>query len=462
MSAPLTTESRWTGTREVLTLSGPIILGSMSQTIMEFADRVMVGRVSTDALAAVGGASLWCFTTGSFVFGMLGCVTTFVAQSMGRGERERCASYVWQGIYIALASSLLAVALWLFSGPLFRAMHHAPEVTRLELVYFRIRLFGLVPMALSIVLSSFFQGIYRPMIPMAVGIATNILNVVLNAVLIFGLFGFPKLGVAGAALATVISQVAHACLVLAVYLSGSFAKKYGTRGSLAIDVTRLWELVRIGFPAGLNFFIDLTNWGIFASFIVGRLGSVQLASHTAAIGFVTLSFMPALGVNQGLRAIVGNYLGERDIARARARTYTSLKMVAIYMIFMGFIFGLFGERLMHVFSDNPEVIRMGGTILIFAALFQAFDAVCVVITGALGGAGDTKWMACATFVTSYCIFLPLAYVLTWPLGLGMNGAWASVTIYIMILAGVLALRFRGERWHKTKIFAEDFQAAQEG
>lgn len=452
-------ETRWSGVREVMGMSGPIILGSLSYTIMLFVDNVMVARLGTENLAAIGSAGLWSYILGCFLFGMVGCVSTFVSQSMGRGAPTNCARYAWQGMYISLLAVVLGVLLWPLSEPLFRLMPHAPEVIRLEIIYFRVRIPGYVMMAMIIALASFFQGIGRPGIPMLVAIGANLANIGMNYLLIFGNLGFPRWGIGGAAAATVLAMTLQVFLLLAIFLSKPVNARFGSRGAYAFDAVKSRELLRIGFPAGMMIFIDVFNWGIFSSFIVGYFGAVSLASHNAAMSFTHLCFMPALGLNQGISAIVGYYIGKKRIERAFSRTYTAMKIAAGYMVIAGLIFAVFGRQLIGAFfSDDPAVMHLGHILLILSAAFQAFDAINIVAGGALRGAGDTRWMAIATFLLAYGLFLPAALLLAFAAGWGAIGAWTGATAYIVILSGILFTRFARGKWQHIQIFSEDIAA----
>ena len=456
MPSSIPSEPRWTGLREVMAMSGPIIVGSVSHTVMQFVDVAMVARLGKPALAAVGSAGIWSFTMGCFIFGVVGCVSTFVAQSLGRGKEENCARYAWQGVYISFLGGVLALLLWPVSGALFGAMGHEPEVTHFELVYFRVRLLGYLPMAWTMALAAFFQAVNRPRIPMRVAIKANIFNIVLNYLLIFGKFGFPEWGIAGAAAGTVIATVIQAVLLQRIFMSRPFHDKFGTRSRFRIDFGRIGELLNIGLPGGLSLFLDVANWGLFSSFIVGRFGATQLAAHTVALQFMHIAFMPPLGLNQGIAAIVGQYVGWGDIPRAKARTYTAMRIAMTYMIFVGLIFALAGDTFIrHCFSDDPDVIALGHTLLMLAAVFQGFDAVNIVCFGALRGAGDTRWILYVTSGAAYLVFLPTAWCLAFPIQLGAVGAWIGATMYVIALSGVVFVRFRGERWRHIRIFAAD-------
>ncbi|MDX9975440.1 MAG: MATE family efflux transporter [FCB group bacterium] len=460
MTTTQLTEPRWAGLKEVLGMSYPIILGSLSITVMAFVDQIFVARLGLDALAAVGPAGLCAYTAMTLVLGALGCVSTFVAQSLGRGDAAACGPYAWQGIYLSLLSGLLALVLWPLTAPLFNLLPHSPEVTQLEIVYFKVRLLGFVPFAWMIVLTSFFQAVGRPGLPAIAGILGNIVNAVLAYGLIFGRLGMPNWGVAGAAAAMVIGTAIQMLFLQVVFLSKPFDLRFNTRRSFALDWVKIGELVRIGWGAGLASFMDIFNWTLFTMVIVGSFGQVALAAHNVAINFMQVSFMPAIGIHNGIAPIVGRYIGEGDIPRAKARTYTAIRICMAYMVTIGLIMAIFGQSLIRLFFDPPaEVVRVGHALLILAALFQAFDAINIAVMGALRGAGDTRWMAVVVVVAAYGGFLPLALLLGFTFDGGAIGAWIGATAYIIGLSGVLFWRFQGERWRGIRIFAKDRIAA---
>ena len=465
---------RYEGLAEVTKMAAPIVFGQLSYVLMQFVDQIMVARLGTAALAATGPAGLWFFIFSTFFLGIAGCVSTFAAQSLGRGEKEQGAGYAWQGIYISMAGGMFALVLLPLADDLFGLMGHTPEVTRLGVQYFRIRMLGYVFLCWQVTLTSFFQAVNRPRLPMYAAWFANMLNIALNYVLIFGKFGFPRLEVAGAAWATVIAMAVQVALLHGVFMSKPLNREFETRSRYAFDWLKARELVRIGWPAGLCLFLDVFNWGVFTSFLVGRCGDLQMASHNVAINFLHVAFMPAVGLNHAIAPIVGQWIGRKDIATAKQRTYTTIKLAIGYMTAAGLCFAIFAKPLTRLFfSTDPHVVELAAVLLVFAALFQGFDAVNIVVLGALRGAGDTRWVMWAMLIAAYVGFLPLATFLCmeeialsripgipdgWNIaGLGWEakGAWIGATVYIIGLSGVLFWRFYGERWRDIKIFMED-------
>jgi len=436
-------------------MAGPMVLGAMSFAVMRFVDQLMVAQLGDEALAASGPAMMWSFLLAMGVVGIVGCVSTFVSQSFGRGEKTDCARYAWQGAYFSVVTGLLALALWPIGGVMFDWLGHEPEVARLESVYLRIRLLGYGFIACQSALTAFFQGIGRPKIPMYAGVFANALNVLLDYVLIFGKFGFPRWGIGGAAAGTVIALAVQFGILQAFFLSRRYDTEFHTRSTWTFDATRIGELLRIGTPSGLKGFIDMLSWTLFVSAVIANLGTTSLASHNAASNLMRFSFVPCFGLSFAATAIVGQWIGRGDIATAKARAYTATGLAVAYMFTMGVIVVLLGRPLIRLFSANPEIIRLGRILLVFAAVRQGFDAINIVLSGALRGAGDTLWMVLVFLPMGYLVFLPLATLLAYGLGLGVVGAWLAATVYVIAMCAILTRRFHGERWRHIRIFARD-------
>ncbi len=447
---------RQSGIRELFYMAGPIILGTLSFTLMQFTDTWIVSRLGDDAMAAVGTAGLWTFTLSTFFLGLVGCVSTFAAQSLGRGNRPDCASYTWQAIYIAIATGLMALIFWPFADTIiFRYMPHSQEVLRFESVYFKVRLASFAFIAWQTALSSFFQAVNKPTVPMYIGLLAAGVNAPLDFLFVFGWHGYFQWGVAGAAIATNVALGLQVFLLQWVFLTGRFREEFGTRHTWRLDMVKVREFLYIGWPGGLTFLVDVFNWTIFTTFLVGGYGTVSLSAHTATVTIMQVSFMPIVGLGHAITPIVGQWLGRGSIAIAKARTYLAMRIGMVYMGMVGLLFIFFGDVLIHIFSQDPQVIRLGRILLILAGLFQAFDAVNIVCICALRGVGDTRWMMGAFFIVGYLIFIPTAYLLASYFNLEAIGAWIGATTYIIILSGVLFWRFYSDGWRHVRIFERD-------
>lgn len=303
-------------------------------------------------------------------------------------------------------------------------------------------------------MSGFFQAVSHPRIPMMVAIFSNLLNMALDYVLIFGKLGFEPMGIRGAAVATVIASSVQGLTMLAIFLGPSFNNKFSSRAVVKWDWHRMGRLFSIGWAAGVNFALDVASWSIFTSLVIGRLGDTPLAASNIAIQIMHLSFMPTVGISIGLTALVSQWIGRKDIAAAKRRTYVALKLGIGYMLMMAVFFFVFRKQLISLFRTDPEVVRIGSAILIVAAVFQIFDATVIVIRGALKGAGDTRWVAMFTVLYGWLVFLPTSYLFAFRLGLGAPGAWVGAALYIFCLGVTLLWRFHSEKWRKIDIFGE--------
>lgn len=435
-----------------MTMAGPIVMGSMSFVAMDFADKYMVAQLGTEPLAAIGSASIWSYILASVILGIVGCISTFVSQSVGRKEAHNAGSYAWQGFYISLSAGALSLAIWPLSAPLFGLMGHAETTTQMEVAYFDIRLLGYMPFAWATALSAFFQAINRPAVPMYVTLFANVINIFLNYALIYGHFGMPAMGIAGAAWGTILSQFAQAAVLQVWFLLPQYDGPYRTRSTWRFHPHRFGELIRIGAPAGACQLLDVATWGIFISFIVGRFGDAALAANNAALSIMHVSFIPAIALNQAIAPIVGQWIGRGDIPRAKARTYTAIKLCGMYMTVMGIFFAIFGEPFIRLFNDDPEIISLGWSLLIVAAIFQFSDSTNIVLMGALRGAGDTRWVMWATLIGAYIGFQPMAAFLALVYPGGPLWAWIGAAIYLIFLSMVLFRRFQSERWKGIQIF----------
>lgn len=446
-------QNTFTALGEVLGLALPIIVAVGSATIMQFIDFWMVAQFGKDETAAVTPAGSLVFTITSFLIGLLSCNNTFVSQSHAKGRFADCARYTWQAVYLSVIGGIVAISLWPIAPRLFALIGHESELQHLEVVYFRIMLFSVMTCAAGMGLSGFFQGIGRPRIMMWVALVANGLNIFINWVLIFGNLGFPAMGVAGAGLGTSLAMCGQAVALLLAFLSSKYAKKYRTREVRGWDGVRAKDLFRIGWPAGVQYALDVACWGVFTALVVGRLGKVQLAASNIAAQMLHLSFMPTLGLSMATTALVGQQIGKGNLQAARARGGMAIRLGMAYMFSMGVLFLIFRKALMGFFRPDAEIIRLGAQILVLAAGFQLFDALCIVCGGALKGAGDTRFPAMVQIGLAWGVFLPASYVLAYVMDFKVAGAWGGACIFIIIFGVVLLFRWRSRAWEKINIFA---------
>ena len=445
----------WQELGEVLWLSLPIIVTMASYTAMNFVDVLMVGRHSSAELAAVGPAASSFFIIASLMMGTISIINTFVAQSVGRGEKREAPGYVFQAMYLALFWGAVALLFIPLTPSFFAWAGHPAAVQQHEVSYFQWMILRIPALGMWMSMSAFYQATKRPVVPMWVALIGNVFNLGANYALIFGKWGLPELGIRGAAIATVVSTALQAAMLMCLFLGARTNAEYGTRSAWRVNSHKLWSVVRYGLPSGLNWSLENASWTLFLLKIIGGLGAAALAANNATMQILHLSFMPIVGLNTGVQAIVGHHIGLKDYDGAKRRAYRAMMLAVAFMVTMGLMFVIFRRDLIMMFvkdSDVPGVVDIGAKMLIFAAMFQAFDAIAIVSYGALKGAGDTLFPMASTLTLSWLFFLPVAYLLTIRLNYGVVGAWLSVTIYVAAVSGVNFWRFASNRWHKINLF----------
>ena len=446
-------------TEELLWLALPIIGMMVSRMLMGFIDFVMVTQLGTDAQAAISPASMFVFVIGCIGLGFANAVQTFVSQADGRGRPREAGGFAWQSFYIAGVFALLtlpfAATVDVWFGWLARIGHHSDAVATLESSYIRIALWCVAPSIICIGLNGFFNGVQKPWVAFVAVTASLAANVVGNWLLIFGNWGCPRLGIAGAAYSTVIAWWVRAVILTVAVLMPSFDRQYNTRHSLAPCWHKLVGLIRVGGPTSIGWLVDVGSWTIFLVLIMPTFGTAALAAGNVGLQLMHLSFMPAVGIGIALCSQVGFAIGEGrpDVAVLRARV--AFRVTGAYMGAVGLAFLLAREPLVSLFNQDPNVIAAGSVVLIWAAIFQVFDAMCITYMNALRGAGDTRWPAIAMGVSCWTIFICGGYALArfvpdW----GMNGPWAMCTLYIIVLGLALLRRWRAGKWRDIRLFDE--------
>ncbi|MCZ6676350.1 MAG: MATE family efflux transporter [Candidatus Poribacteria bacterium] len=438
------------GYREVWLLAYPVVITMASRTAMMLVDTAMVGRLGLTELAAVGLAGILTWTLFSFFNGLLVSINTFVAQRYGADDRRGIAVATWQGLYIALGSYLVVLLISRFMAPLFALMKPSAEIQRLGGIYAQIRLYGGISLFISVGIGSFLRGVGDTKTPMRIELVVNVINIILDYLLIFGNFGFPRLEVAGAAIATLIAGIIAAVGYLAVFLSRKSDQAFQTRSQFQMDVREIRRILRIGIPLGVQFFLDLGSFTVFAA-LIGRMGDVALAANNAAIALVSASFMPLQGFSLTATTLVGQYIGSDQLHYARKSGYTTIKMGVVYTFVVAVLFLTMPAFLLSLITPDPEVVQLGKRVLFFAAIFQLSDGFGICSAGALKGAGDTLFTMWVSIGYAWLLFLPLAYGLGTVLGYGIAGAWCGATIYIVLVGTTYFLRFRSDRWERIQI-----------
>jgi MATE family multidrug resistance protein len=413
-------------------------------------DSIFVGRLGAAELGALGFSSIWLWTIFSVFSGTATGVQTFVSQAWGAGEEKSCGRYGWQGFYAIVPAALLAVvAFAAVAEPLWRSLGATPEVREHALAYARIRPFGFAGLAIWMVLASFFRGVGDTRTPLVATLVANAANAALAYGLVLGHFGLPALGVKGAALATSTAEWVGAGMLVAAFLGRRARARFGT-GFAAPDAEAIRRFLRTGAPIGGQWFLDMAAFALFTS-LVARMGNASMAATQAMISLLSLSFMQAIGIGLAATTLVGRYKGAGDLVAAERSYRSALRLAVVLAVGVATLFVLAPDALMRMYVADPDVIALGRPLLALGAAFQLFDALQIVVGGALRGAGDTRWPFLAQTSLAWAVRLPLAWLFAVTLGYGVVGAWYAEFVFILSLAGALLLRFRGGAWKTVRI-----------
>ncbi len=447
--------------RRLILLSLPIIASMVSNTVMHFVDFAMVSYLGTSAMAAVTPASVTLFCFISFGMGMLSMVNTLVSQSLGRRQLSECAAYAWQGVYISL---IMGMSVWLLQplvSPFFRWVGHEPQVMTMEIDYMRIGLIGVMPMLAGVALTNFFTGIHRPSVTMLAAVAGNLMNFLANYLLIFGHFGFPRLGVAGAAWGTVFGALTQMAVLAAFFCSPAYHRLYATWRHFRPSRPRLGRIIWYGLPAGFQHVIEIFAFTIFTLFLIGRQTTgtgdvsydpVQQAANNLCFRYLHLSFMPTVGLGIALAASVGKAIGRCRPQLARCYTRWAAAFGIAYMGAIGLGYVFFHDPLVEWMSDDPEVHWWATRLLIICAIFQVFDAIGIIYSFALRGAGDNFVPAFMMASLAGSILIGGGFAATiWLPHWQSFGPWIAATLYIILLGLALLYWWQHGNWQKLDL-----------
>lgn len=453
-------ESWWLragGGREVVRVSAPLVVSSLSWTIMTFVDRVMLSWVSGVAMAAAFTSSAAWFAMLSLPLGVCSYTNTFVAQYDGAGRARQIGRVYWQAVWVAVGFApliLLAIPL----APTFFAWgRHSAEAYRGEVIFFQILCFGGPALVLAQSGSAFYSGRGQTWVVMVVDALAASLNLLLDYCWIFGNFGFPAWGIAGAASATAVSMWVKAIVYLLLPLQRKYRDRFGMLRGVAVD----WELIRrilyYGGPSGLQMLLDVAGFTAFIMF-VGRIGAVQVEATSMAFSVSTLAFMPIYGLHLGASVLVGEHLGENRDDRAARATLTTLQIAWVYMLGISALYVLVPGVFLNGFfvrgatnaGAKLVVEQMAATLLRFVAAYNLLDATQMVFVGALKGAGDTRFLLrVSLLMTGLLAGFSWLSVEVWRLS--VYGCWILIVAWCWLAATTYMLRYRQGKWRQMRV-----------
>ena len=452
--------NRWNrpnGYRHVLAISLPLVASMGTLTLMQFTDRIFLAKYSVEAITAALPAGVLSFTLISFFMGVAGYTNSFVAQYTGARIMDRVGAAIWQGIYFSLFAAIFLALFCLVSPNLFNLIGHSPDVRPLEIAYFNILTLGAGLVVLSSALSCFYTGRGLTWTVMWVHFAGAALNIPLDYCLINGVGPFPALGIVGAGIATVSASALIDLIFILLIFSRYNRKTFGTWKNRFFDWDLFGRLMRYGLPSGAQFFLEIFGFAFFIQ-MLGRLGNLELATTNIVLSIESIAFLPVFGFHVGTMTLVGQAIGNGQPEDAVCATTSSLHIAVAYMSFMMVIFVFFPEPLLNLFRNDHvdpalthQIMDLGIVLLRFVAVFSLFDAMNLVFSGALKGAGDTKFIMWTIAALACGVMIVPVYLAVEVFKAGIYIAWFLVTFYVATLGIAFYLRYRHGKWKQMRI-----------
>ncbi|MEQ8715228.1 MAG: MATE family efflux transporter [Cyclobacteriaceae bacterium] len=425
-----------------ITLAYPVMLSQLGHVVVGVADSIMVGQLGTEELAAVslGGAPFYVVML--FGIGVSYALTPLVAASDGQNQQSGIRSLLKHAVILDAVFGVLLFLLLYFGGPLLSYFDQEPVVVDLALPYLNIIAGSLIPVMIFQAFRQFAEGLSYTKQAMYISISANVVNIILNYFLIYGIWIFPELGMNGAGWSTLISRVLMVIVMIWFVFRFKDFKPYVTGFNLSNYEWKIWKkLLKIGIPSGLQFVFEVGAFAM-AAIMVGWLGAVPLAAHQIALNLSGITYMTASGISAAATIRVGNQLGKNDISTLRRAGFTCTIMAAGFMAICGLVFILGKTLLPSYYVDDVAVIALSADLLIVAAFFQISDGIQVVGLGSLRGLADVKIPTIVTMVAYWFIAIPVGYVLGITLDMGSIGIWIGLLIGLTLAAIAHLWRFQ--------------------
>ncbi|MGI9551059.1 MAG: MATE family efflux transporter [Aurantibacter sp.] len=424
-----------------LRLASPVILGMLGHTFVQLADNIMVGQLGTAELAAVSLGNSFVFIAMSLGIGFSTAITPLVAEADGAGNTSDAKSALKHGLVLCTFLGLSLFLLILLVKPLMYHMDQPPEVVTLALPYLTLVAFSLVPLVIFQAFKQFSEGLSQTKYPMYATIIANVVNIILNYLLIFGSFGFPKLGIVGAAIGTLASRIIMVVFIWILLKNKKKFHDYVTGFNFRkIEKKVMQKIVSLGFPSSLQMFFEVAIFTA-AIWLSGVLGKNPQAANQIALNLASMTFMVGMGLSVAAMIRVGNQKGLRNFKELRRIAFSIFFLTLLLEVAFAILFLLgrhwfptlyLDESNISQMADNTEVIALTAQLLLVAAVFQISDGIQVVVLGALRGLQDVKIPTAITFIAYWLIGFPICYYL------GLRTELKSIGIWIGLLAGLSA------------------------
>lgn len=457
--------------KEVMILAFPVIVSNVSRVLMHITDMAMVGHLGKNELVAVAMSGMIIWIAISVGIGFRIATQSITARRLGEEKLFDCGVSLRNSQFICFIFTIpLSFLGYFFSDHIAKFFLKDIAVIPICSDYLSVTFFSVYFSVSAFIFQGFYTGIEKTKVLMYVTIISNLLNIYLNAALIYGYeniylffesyglawisilwswYDFEELGVKGAAIATLLSSILMMVSYLLYLLNKEIRINYRIF-KLDLDFQMMKKQFSIGYPQSLSE-ISLNFAFIMFYKIMGIIGTTQLAATQVVFAIAHASFLPAVGVGQACATLVGKYLGKKKVEKAAQSMIEGLRGSFMIMGTMGFVFIFFPGYLVPLFTNDTEVINLGIQILPWVGAIQFIDVFAITLWFALSGAGDTKFTAYMGIIVSWGIFVPLSYILGIKLNFGIAGPWIALGLYLFIEAIVIIFRVNQGKWKHIEV-----------
>ena len=438
---------------ELLRLALPMIVSQGTFAVMIFTDRYFMSQIDPVHMAAALGGGVASFFSFCFFTGLLSYANALAAQYLGAGEPWKGPRVVTQGLVMTLMSApFLTLIAFLVNG-IFASMGHDPTLVELEQIYYLILMSGVLITLAKVCFSSYFAGIGRTQVVMTCDVVGMLINVPLSYAMVFGKFGFPELGIAGAGISTVVASVFALLLYLAFYFAREHRQTFEVLKSFVIDTKILKRFWRLGFPSGLELFLNVAAFNLFL-LMFQSYGVTEGAAAAIVFNWDILSFIPMIGLNVGVISLIGRFVGARNMTRVNEVMAAAFTTALGYSAVLAVAYSTLRYPLVEVFAppsgDFGAIRELSAFMMIGLSSYVMVDAIILVAGGILRGAGDTRWMMVAS-VTLHWAMLVTQFFIILVLESSPRVSWIAFVAMIFMIAVVYLWRLQGDRWRDPEV-----------
>ncbi len=438
---------------ELLRIALPMVVSQGTFAVMIFTDRYFMSQIDPAHMAAALGGGVASFFSFCFFVGLFSYANALAAQYLGAGEPEKCPKVVTQGMIMTVMSAPFLTLITFLVAGIFDGMGHEPAQVELERSYYLILMSGVLVTLAKVCVSSYFAGIGRTHVVMICDVFGLVINIPLCYVMVFGKLGFPALGIVGAGISTVVATVLAFLLFVGFYFRKEHRDRFRVQHSFSLDLKILRRFWRLGFPSGLELFLNVAAFNLFL-LMFQSYGIAEGAAAAIVFNWDILSFIPMIGLNVAVISMIGRFVGARDMARVNEVMTAAFAAAFAYGAVLATVYILFRYPLVEVFAppsgDFTAIRELSAFMMIGLSSYVLADAVIIVSGGVLRGAGDTRWLMVASVSLHWAMLIAQFFIIR-VFGFSPKVSWLAFVAMILAITVVYALRLKGDRWRDPEV-----------